>query len=157
MPFPLQAALTGLLCIAVQWLVLGRLQIAGAYPDGVLLYIAWLGFVYGRRVGGIAGFSLGFLMDAIYGTWGIQMFVKTLLGFIVGLFQANERDAIIVRPEQAFLVGLFISLLHNGLFVALLVLRLEARNASIIFSLWLGSALYTAVLANIVSRFISTR
>lgn len=157
MPFSLQAAITGLICVAVQWLVLGRLQLWGAYPDGVLLFIAWLGFVHGRRVGTIAGFSLGFLMDAIYGTWGIQMFVKTLLGFIVGLFQANERDALIVRPQQAFLVGLFIALLHNGLFVALIVLRSGARNASVILSLWLGAALYTAVLANIVSRFISTR
>ena len=155
MPFPLRAALLGLTCVALQWLVLGRLMLWGAYPDGVLLYIAWLGFVYGRRVGMVGGFALGFLMDAIYGTWGIQMFVKTLLGFIVGLFQANERDTVIVRPPQAFLVGLFIALLHNGLFVALLVLQSKARNPTVILSLWLGSALYTAVVANIASRFIS--
>ena len=155
MPFALRAALIGLACIALQWLVLGRLQLWGAYPDVVLLYIAWQGFIYGRRVGMISGFSLGFLMDAIYGTWGIQMFVKTLLGFMVGLFQANERDTIIVRPQQAFLVGLFIALLHNGLFVALLVLQSKARNPAVILSLWLGSALYTAVVANIMSRFIS--
>ena len=99
--------------------------------------------------------ALGFLMDAIYDTWGIQMFVKTLLGFMVGLFQANDRDTVIVRPQQAFVVGLFIALLHNGLFVAMLVLQSKARNPSVILSLWLGSALYTAVVANIMSRFMS--
>lgn len=156
MPFPLRAALVGLACVALQWLVLGRLQLWGAYPDCVLLYIAWLGFTHGRRVGMVSGFSLGFLMDAIYGTWGIQMFVKTLLGFMVGLFQANDRDTFIVRPQQAFLVGLFIALLHNGLFVALLVLQSGARNPSVILSLWLGAALYTAVVANLASRFISS-
>ncbi len=155
MPFPLRATLIGLACLALQWLVLGRLQLWGAYPDCVLLYIAWLGFSHGRRVGMIGGFTLGFLMDAIYGTWGIQMLVKTLLGFMVGLFQANDRDTVIVRPQQAFLVGLFIALLHNGLFVALLVLQSGARNPSVVFSLWLGSALYSAIVANIASRFIS--
>ena len=76
------------------------------------------------------------------------------LGFMVGLFQANERDAVIVRPQQAFMVGLFISLLHNGLFVALLVLQSGARNPAAMLSLWLGSAIYTAIVANLGARFI---
>ena len=157
MPFLLRATLIGILCVLIQWLVLGRLQLWGAYADGVLLFIAWLAFIHGRRVGMIAGFLLGFLMDAVYDTWGIQMFVKTLLGFMVGIFQVQDRDPAIIRPDQAFLVGLFIALLHNGLLVALTVLQSGARNPSIIFSLWLGSALYTAVVANLVSRFTSSR
>ena len=32
-------------------LVLGRLQLWGAYPDAVLLYVAWLGLRQGRRIG----------------------------------------------------------------------------------------------------------
>ena len=155
MPLPLRASLIGIVCILAQWLILGRLQLWGAYADVVLLYIAWLGFTHGRRMGMLAGFILGFLMDALYDTWGIQMFVKTLLGFMVGLFHADDRDPVIVRPEQAFLVGLGIALLHNGLLVVLLLLQSGARNPSVIFSLWLGSALYTAVVANLVSRFIS--
>ena len=155
MPFPLRATLIGLLCVLVQWLVLGRLQLWGAYADVVLLYIAWLGFVHGRRVGMVAGFILGFVMDMLYDTWGIQMFVKTLLGFVVGLFEAKDREMIIIRPEQAFMVGLFIALLHNGLLVVLLVLQSGARNPSVIFSLWLGAAVYTAFIANLISRFTS--
>lgn len=154
MPLVLRLTFIGLICFLIQWLVLGPLELWGAYPDGVLLYIAWLGFRYGRRYGAVAGFVLGFLMDAVYDTWGIQMFVKTLLGFMVGLFQVDERDAAIIRPEQAFLLGLFISLLHNGLLVALIVLDSGARNPSFILSFWLGAALYTAVVANIVSRFL---
>lgn len=155
MPFPLRASLLGILAVLVQWLVLGRLQLWGAYADIVLLYIAWLAFVYGRRVGMVSGFLLGLMMDALYDTWGIQMFVKTLLGFIVGLFEVNDRDPVIIRPEQAFLVGLFVALLHNGLLVVLLVLQSGTRNPTIIFSLWLGAALYTAFIANLISRFTS--
>lgn len=154
MPFATRALLIGLLCVLLQWLILGRLELWGAYPDIVLLYIAWLAFTHGKRYGAVVGFILGFLMDALYQTWGIQMFVKTLLGFMVGMFQLNDRDSVLIRPEQAFVVGLFISLLHNGLLVALVSLDSGTRNLSFIASFWLGAALYTAVVANIFSRFL---
>ena len=137
----------------LQWLILGRLELWGAFPDIVLLYIAWVAFKNGKRYGALTGFVLGFLMDALYDTWGIQMFVKTLLGFMVGLFQLNDRDSVLIRPDQAFLVGLFISLLHNGLLVALVILDSGARNPGFIASFWLGAAFYTAVVANIIARF----
>ncbi len=156
MPVLLRVVLTGLIAVLFQWIVLGRLRLWGAYPDGVLIFVAWLGFAYGRRVGALSGFALGFLMDAIYGTWGIQMFVKTGVGFMVGFFQnPDQRDMPIVRPQQAFLMGLVIALLHNGLLVALLVLQSGARDISIVFSHWIGAALYTAVVANIAARFVT--
>ena len=154
MPFATRALLIGLFCVLMQWLILGRLDLWGAYPDIVLLYIAWLAFNRGKRYGAVVGFILGFLMDALYHTWGIQMFVKTLLGFMVGLFQLNDRDSVLIRPEQAFVVGLFISLLHNGLLVALVSLDSGTRNLGFIASFWLGAALYTAVVANIFARFL---
>ena len=155
MPLALRATVIGLICCLLQWLVLSRLELWGAYPDAVLLYIAWLGFRYGRRYGALGGFFLGFLMDALYDTWGIQMFVKTLLGFMVGLFQMSDREPVLIRPQQAFMAGLFVALLHNGLLVTLIVLDSGARNPSFITSFWLGAALYTAVLANIFSRFLT--
>ncbi len=156
MPVLLRVALTGLIAVLFQWIVLGRLRLWGAYPDGVLIFVAWLGFAYGRRVGAVSGFALGFLMDVIYGTWGIQMFVKTGVGFMVGFFQnPDQRDMPIVRPPQAFLMGLVIALLHNGLLVALLVLQSGARDISIVVSHWIGAAFYTAVVANIAARFVT--
>lgn len=156
MPLILRIALTGLLAVLLQWIVLGRLRLWGAYPDGILIYVAWLAFAHGRRVGALAGFSLGFLMDVIYGTWGIQMFVKTGVGFMIGLFQnPDQREQPIIRPSQAFSMGLLIALLHNGLLVALLILQSGARDISIVFSHWIGAALYTAVVANIAARFVT--
>ncbi|MDZ4701565.1 MAG: rod shape-determining protein MreD [Rhodothermales bacterium] len=156
MPVLLRIALTGLIAVLLQWIVLGRLRLWGAYPDGVLIFIAWLGFAYGRRTGAVSGFAFGFLMDVIYGTWGIQMFVKTGVGFMVGFFQnPDQRDMPIVRPPQAFLMALVIALLHNGLLVALLVLQSGSRDISIVFSHWIGAAVYTAVVANIAARFVT--
>lgn len=156
MPFFLRHALIGFAVFLLQWLLLGRLTIWGAFPDAVLLYVAWLGLRHGRQTGAVAGFSLGFLMDVIYGTWGIHMFVKTLVGFLVGLFPANERETLLIQPQQAFVGGLVIALLHNGLFVALLALESGARSMQMITALWIGSALYTAVVGTLAALF-STR
>lgn len=153
MSFSVRHALVGILIFALQWLVLGRLQLWGAFPDAVLLYVAWLGLRYGRQVGSSAGFVLGFLMDVIYGTWGIHMFVKTLVGFLVGLFPANERETLLILPQQAFLGGLVIALLHNGLLVVFLAVQSGTRNSFMITALWLGSALYTALVGTLAALF----
>jgi rod shape-determining protein MreD len=156
MPQLVRSVLIGLLCFLVQWLILGRLRLWNAYPDAVLLYVAWLGLQYGRQVGAVAGFGLGFLVDAIYGTWGIQMFVKTLVGFLVGIFAASDRETLLIQPQQAFLGGLVVALLHNGLFVLFLALQADARNPIAIIAVWLGGALYTAFVA-LIAAFFSTR
>jgi rod shape-determining protein MreD len=155
MPLLLRIALTGIVAVLLQWIVLGRLRLWGAYPDGVLIYIAWLSLAYGRRVGAFSGFALGFLMDIVSGTWGVQMFVKTGVGFMVGSFQnPDQREMPVIRPPQAFLMGLVVALLHNGLLVALLVLQSGAREIGIVLSHWIGAAFYTAVVANIAARFV---
>lgn len=153
MPSLVRQAILGVLVFIVQWLVLGRLRLWGAYPDAVLLFVAWTGVRNGRSAGAVAGFTLGLLMDVIYGTWGIHMFVKTLVGFLVGLFPANERETLLILPQQAFIGSLVIALLHNGLLVLLLALDAGTRNSFLITTLWLGSALYTATLGTIASLF----
>ena len=139
--------------VVLQWLALGRLQLWGAFPDVVLLYVALMGLRYGRLAGSVSGFALGFLMDAIYDTWGIQTFVKTLVGFLIGLFPAKERESLLILPRQAFLGVLVIALLHNGLLAILFALQAETRTMTLITVLWLGSAIYTAAVGTLVSSF----
>lgn len=153
MPALVRQALAGLLIFILQWLVLGRLRLWGAYPDAVLLFVAWMGLRNGRQAGSVSGFVGGLLMDVVYGTWGIHMFVKTLVGFLVGLFPANERETLLILPQQAFIGSLVIALLHNGLLVLLLALEAGTRNTFMISGLWLGSALYTASVGTIASLF----
>lgn len=135
----------------LQWLVLGRLQIYGTYPDGVMLFLTWFALHEGRKRGVLTGFGLGVAMDVVYGTWGIHMFVKTLVGFTVGSFAVDKRKPLLIQPQQAFLGGLTIALLHNGLLVILTALQTEATNTFLIYGLWLGSAAYTAAVAYITS------
>ncbi len=153
MPVVVRSIAMGLAVVAVQWLFLGRLTLWGAYPDAALLYVTFLGVRYGRQTGAISGFGLGFLLDAIYDTWGLHMLAKTLVGFLVGFFPSSERENITILPRQAFFGGLVIALVHNGLFVILLALQAGARNTFLVTGLWLGSALYTACIATLVSLF----
>lgn len=145
MPVAVRRILYGILIVAVQWLVFGRLQLWGTYPDVVLLFVAWLGINQGRRVGVLAGFGCGFLMDAVYDTWGMHMLAKSIVGFLVGLFPSSERESLLILPRQAFLGGLVIALLQNGILVTLLALQTGSRDAFLVTGLWLGASLYTAL------------
>lgn len=138
---------------ALQWLILGRLRIYGTYPDGVLLFLGWYALREGRRRGTVTGFGMGLAMDVVYGTWGTHAFVKTLIGFLVGSFAVEERASLIIRPRQALLGSLALALLHNGLLVALLALQTQTTTGFLLYGLWLGSALYTAMVGGIASLF----
>lgn len=137
----------------LQWLILGRLRIYGTYPDAVLLFLGWYALQEGRRRGTVAGFGLGLAMDVVYGTWGTHMFVKTLIGFLVGCFAVEEQSPLLIRPQQALLGSLVVALLHNGLLVALLALQAQATTGFLLYGLWLGSAFYTAVVGGIAALF----
>lgn len=155
MPSSLVHILVGASIIAVQWLLLGRLHIGNAWPDAVLLYVAWTAMEFGRRKGALTGFASGFFMDALYGTWGIQMFVKTLIGFLIGLFRPTERENFPVIPSYVFVGSLALALLHNGLFALFIALDASTKNVSIVTGVWLGSSLYTAILAGLVTLFVT--
>ncbi|MXW63566.1 MAG: rod shape-determining protein MreD [Bacteroidetes bacterium SB0662_bin_6] len=155
MPSLLPHILVGALIIAVQWLLLGRLHIWNAWPDAVLLYVAWTAMQFGRRKGALTGFVSGFFMDALYGTWGIQMFVKTLIGFLIGIFQPTERESFPVVPSYIFVGSLAVALLHNGLFALFIALDASTKNVSIVTGIWLGSSLYTAALAGLATLFMT--
>ncbi len=137
----------------LQWLVLGRLTLFGSYPDAVLLYLTWYALHQGRRRASLMGFGLGFAMDAVYGMWGIHMFVKTLVGFLLGMFASEERDPLRIQPQQAFVGSLVVALVHNGLLVTLLALHTSATNDVLVYALWLGSAAYTAIVGTVGTLF----
>lgn len=147
---------TAALCSAallLQWLFFGRLWILGTFPDVVLLFVAWVALRRGRLSGSTAGFFTGFALDAIYGSWGIQMFVKAVTGFLVGLLASQERESFFRYPHQAFVGALVVALVHNGMLVLLLSLQSGSRTANLVTELWIGCALYTAIVALIAAMF----
>jgi rod shape-determining protein MreD len=147
-------ALIGVAVVLVQWLVLGRLDIYGATPDAVLLWVLWMSLNYGRQTGSLTGFGAGLLADLTYGPWtGVNMFLKTLVGFFGSYVPATQRELLIIRPGQAFVGALVVALLHNGLQVLLVALETGSRSLTLITIEWVGGALYTALLALLAALF----
>ena len=137
--------------VLLQWLFFGRLELWGAYPDIVLLYVAVVALQHGRLGGALTGFATGFLLDAIYGSWGIQMFVKTMIGFLVGLFASEERWVLTSSTLQVPIVALVVALVHNGILLLLVLLQSGVRSSSQVTELWIGCTVYTALLAFVIS------
>lgn len=151
MPVSFRRISIAVAAVAGQWLILGRLSIYGSTPDFVLLFLAWYALQTNRRAGAVMGFGLGAALDIIYGTWGTHMFVKTLLGFLLGSFAIDDRQALLIQPYQAFLGSLVLALLHNGLLITFLALQTSATNHFLIASLWFGSAVYTAFVGTLAA------
>lgn len=148
MPFVLRQVAIGLAVVLLQ-VLLANLQLWGVWPDVVLLYVAYLALRRGRVAGAVAGFSAGLAMDFLVmpATLGINTVLKTLMGFVVGLFRSEQGDYLRLTPGQAFIGALVVAIVHNGLMTIVLALELDTRTPFLVFGLWLGAALYTAVVA----------
>lgn len=148
MPFVLRQVAIGLAVVLLQWL-LANLRLWDVWPDVVLLYVAYLALRRGRVAGAVAGFSAGLAMDLLVmpATLGINTVLKTLMGFVVGLFRSEQGDYLRLTPIQAFVGALVVAIVHNGLMTIVLALEQDTRTPFLVFGLWLGAALYTAVVA----------
>jgi rod shape-determining protein MreD len=63
-----------------------RLSIRYAVPDIALLILVFVSYVNGRHVGQITGFFGGILLDFIsFSPLGLNIFVRTVIGYLVGL------------------------------------------------------------------------
>jgi rod shape-determining protein MreD len=159
MPLLLRRIGAGLGVVLLQWLVFQRLGLWGVVPDVVLLFVALVAIKRGRLAGAVAGFSAGLLMDLLTNPqmFGLNALVKTLIGFVVGLFRSDQGEHTRVAPPQALVGALVVAAVHNGLVTILLALDQGTRTPFLIAGLWLGGAVYTAVVAFVASLFSTRR
>lgn len=154
MPNVLRLAAIGLAVVLLQWF-LSHLELWDVWPDVVLLYVAYVALRRGRMAGAATGFGTGLAMDFLVTpeVMGINTILKTLMGFVVGLFQSESGEYLRLTPIQAFVGALVIAVVHNGLMTIVLALDQNTRTPFLIFGLWLGGALYTSVAALVASLF----
>ncbi len=159
MPVILRRVVTGLSVVVLQWLVFGNLALWGVVPDAVLLFVAVTAIKRGRMAGAVAGFSAGLLMDILTNPqmFGLNALVKTLMGFVVGLFRSDQGENTRIGPPQAFLGALVVATVQNGIMTILLALDQGTRTPFLIAGLWIGGALYTAVVAFVAALFSRPR
>ncbi|MCY3594203.1 MAG: rod shape-determining protein MreD [Bacteroidetes bacterium] len=143
----------GTAAVALQWLFFGRLDLWGATPDVVLLFVLWVAVRYGQTSGTIAGFLVGFALDAIYGMWGIHMFVKTVIGFLVGLLNMINSEVFVRSARRVVETTLVISLVHNSLLALFVVMQRGVGWGYLLWVLCIGSTLYTTLVAFLAVTF----
>ena len=152
MRYIIRSSILGFVALLLQWLLIGRLQLWGTYADLTLLIIAWTALKHGRLGGSIAGFMIGYGLDILYGTWGLQAFVKTIVGFMVGYFVAEEQLRLLYQPHRTLIGALTIALVHFGLIAFVLVIQTGTRTPELV-QMMLGCSILTALLGVILSLF----
>ncbi len=151
----LRLLIIGTITVTLQWLFFGRLSLWGATPDVVLLFVLWAAICYGQLTGALVGFLIGFALDMIYGLWGINMFVKTLIGFLVGYLNLINREVFERSVRRVVELSLIVSLTHNVLLSLFVLLRGEASWFFLMWSVCIGSTFYTALVAFIIAAIWS--
>lgn len=138
--------------VFLQVVMFRHLEIFSTTPDLVLIYILWTITRKDRTTALFMAAGLGLLQDALLDLWGLNMFVKTLLTFVVYNFIPKSSDFKLLLG-QIFLIVLIASFLHNLLFLSMSSL-LDQYSAELFF--WrrlIGSSLYTAVVAAFIQLF----
>lgn len=143
----LKDLLTGLAFLAVQIILFRHLQIYHAESDLILIYLLWLCTKKKRTEAVIYTAFFGFLQDSMTDLWGLNMFSKTLLIFLIHnyLNKISENRLIL---WQIFLIILAATFLHNLILITLSTFVELYASSLIAWSMLSVGSIYTAVIGS---------
>lgn len=138
--------------LLLQVVLFRHLKIFQVQPDLVLIFLVWYMARKDRTSALLMAAGLGFLQDAMLDLWGLNMFSKTLLTFIVYNFiPGGGKKRLLVG--QVFLSIAVTCILHNLIFLGLNAL-IQNYTAEVFFWRHLfGNSLYTAFVASFIQLF----
>jgi len=142
----------GLLFIVLDVLFFQHLKVFGASIDPLLFFLLWMIQKYDRVPLLIFTAVLALIQDALFDFWGIMMFSKTLMVFIVYNFIKRRSEAQLLI-WQIFLIILGAGIIHN---IILFVLS-SFFNAYAVgyspFMIIVGNSFYTALIGILIYIF----
>ncbi len=137
------------LCSYLQSTVVHGMALWGVIPDFALIVLIYISIKNGSTEGQLSGFLSGITADVISSSpLGFNVFIKTVIGFVYGVFKANIFIDILFAPFiMAFLATLMKALLS-------IILSIFFANKVAAYSffgqiIWL-EALYNSVMAPFV-------
>ena len=93
----------------------------GISPDLMLLLVVSFAFLHGARYGSLMGFCAGLLNDLAMGTFfGINIFSRTIIGFVCGRFSDQVFKDQILLPIFAALVATLVNYFIVAAFIFML-------------------------------------
>ncbi len=137
----------GLGLLLVQVVLLRHFEIYGAKSDIMLLYVLWLCTKKPKTACLLLAGIFGFLQDAITDLWGLNMFSKTLLIFIIHGYLSRISDRGLLF-WQIFLITLIAASFHNLIFFALSTFSDIYASGHVFMSIVVVSSIFTAVLGS---------
>lgn len=148
--------LVGIGMVFVQVLLFKNLRIFDGEVDLVLIYVIWLCIKKDKTESLILAASLALLQDAFTDLWGLHMFSKTTVVFILHSYlnRISENRFIF---WQVFLIILGVAYLHNLIFFGLTLFSETYASAYIFVSLTMISTLMTAVVGSFLHLVRSDR
>lgn len=139
--------LIGLGIVGVQTVLLRHFEIFGAEADLVLVFLLWICAKKDKTSALLFSAFLGFSQDALTDLWGLHMFSKTLLVFILhGYLNRISKTGFIFW--QVFLIILISAIIHNLIFYGVSLFSGLFASFGTIWSILIFSSLFTAILGS---------
>lgn len=144
--------LLGIGFVLAEVLIFQHLPVFNATPDPLLVYLIWLALKYDRIKLVFFAALLGFLQDALFETWGLNMFSKTLLCFWAFNFLKRNSERQLIT-WQIFLIVYIAAIFHNLIFLGLssFIEAYASGYFPVIFVLL--NSLYTALIGTMIYIF----
>lgn len=139
--------LIGLGIVAIQTVLLRHFEIFGSEADLVLVFLLWICAKRPKTSALLFAAFLGFTQDALTDLWGLHMFSKTLLVFILhGYLNRISRTGFIFW--QIFLIILVSAIIHNIIFYGVSLFSGLYATTGTFWSLLLISSFFTAIIGS---------
>ncbi len=143
-----------LVALILQITIIDLVAIRKIKPDLLILAIAYVGLMEGRRRSTIFGFLIGLLDDTLgSGLMGIGSLAKSIVGFIAGAALGNRS---IQHSYELALIASALALMHN-LLVHTVVSLGERGFWQGLLQVAIPSALYTFVAGLVVFSILPVR
>ncbi len=137
----------------VQLYAASHITFYGALPDLVTIFTVFIAMQYGRNIGMSFGFASGIIMGFLVGSPGIEALVRTLEGFIGGLYHIPEDShASPTQKRKMFYTAILLASL-GGKIIYILLANLIALPLAMHIVYTVG----VATLMNMVVAFIAYR
>lgn len=139
--------LTGLGIVGIQTILFRHFEIFGSEADLVLVFLLWICAKQPKTNALLFAALLGFSQDALADLWGLHMFSKTLLVFILHNY-LNRISKTGFIFWQVFLLILIAAFIHNLIFYGVSLFSGLYTTIGGLWSFLLVSSLFTAILGS---------
>lgn len=143
----LKKFLIGIGMVFIQVLLFKNLRIFDGEVDLILIYLIWLCTKHNKSESLILAASLALFQDAFTDLWGLHMFSKTVVVFILHSYlnRISENRFIF---WQVFLIILGVAYVHNLIFFGLTLFSETYASSYAFVSMTVVSPLMTAVVGS---------